>query len=351
MRQETSFKLDEQSLITPSLIQRYNAANQVEKSVNTLELQDASTELRLVLEMANQAFVKGEATAPTMERLIGRLHDLRRKNKLAIWDELARQAREHPVAKYILEDPFTRWSCEKPRGYSGDAGLIDLIYKHESKSGIIDAASKLGREIYDTTIDSEACVAVRERREILAKLVDETSERTGNAEILAVACGHLRESELVNAFDNGTINRWVALDQDDTSIAVVKETAEKHNVVTPVDGNVAGLIRRSYKIGTFDLVYAAGLYDYLSRQISIRLTQRMMEMVKPGGELLFANFSDEIATDGYMESFMNWPLILRTEDDMWDIVNSSVDRNKVDAEVFYGENRYIIYARLRKKAD
>ena len=69
------------------------------------------------------------------------------------------------------------------------------------------------------------------------------------------------------------------------------------------------------------------------------------------GEFLFANFSDEITTDGYMETFMDWPLILRSASDMWDIINASVDKNHVDAEVYYGSNRNIVYGRIRRRGD
>ena len=110
-----------------------------------------------------------------------------------------------------------------------------------------------------------------------------------------------------------------------------------------------GILRRAYKLGTFDLVYASGLYDYLPKAVGVRLLQRLIEMVKPDGELLFANFSDEITTDGYMETFMDWPLILRSADDMWDIINSALDRNTVEAEVFYGSNRNIVYGKIRKR--
>jgi hypothetical protein len=49
-----------------------------------------------------------------------------------------------------------------------------------------------------------------------------------------------------------------------------------------------------------------------------------------------------------METFMNWTLLLRGEDDMWNIINRSVDRNTVEADVFFGENRNIVYGVIRK---
>ena len=71
-------------------------------------------------------------------------------------------------------------------------------------------------------------------------------------------------------------------------------------------------------------------------------------MLKPGGSFLFANFARDIVDDGYMETFMNWALLLRSEADMWDVINASVDRNAVDAKVFFGANRNIVYGVITK---
>jgi hypothetical protein len=340
--------LDQQSIITPTLFKLHTAASQ--ESADADDFDDGKLELLLILQLAEQAFERGDTAGAVVERLIERLHMLRRKSKPATWEKLSTLAREHSVSAYLLQDPMTKWSFDKSRGYSGDAGLIDLIYGHDSTKGMVEAATELGRAIYAQTYAAPTCVAARERRDLLASLVAEAAERTRNAEILAVACGHLREAEITSAADEGTIKRWVALDQDPTSIAIVNEAQKDRDVIQTMKGSVAGLIRRSYDLGTFDLIYAAGLYDYLSREVAIRLTQRIMELVKPGGEYLFANFSDITATDGYMESFMNWPLILRSEEEMWDIINASVDRNLVDVEMFQSDNGYLYYAKIRRKS-
>ena len=109
------------------------------------------------------------------------------------------------------------------------------------------------------------------------------------------------------------------------------------------------MLADSYGLGTFDFVYAAGLYDYLSRNVAVKLTRRCMQMLKPDGVLLFANFARDIVVDGYMETFMNWALLRRSEAEMWDIVNASVDRNTVAADVHFGANRNIVYAIIRKR--
>lgn len=339
-------KLDEQSLITSQLIKKHAP---VADSVDAAALKEKTAQLALVLDLARQAFEAGEPASTTVDRLARRLHELRNQAAPAVWQQLIPVAQEHPVSAFLKQDPFTRWSYDKPRGYSGDASLLDIYYKHPSADEFVASSTPLGREIYAYTSEAASSVAGRERRDILARTVDATAERVDNAEILAIACGHLREAELSRALAENKLKRWVGLDQDPISVGTVNRDLAD-TVVEAVDGSVKGILRRAYNLGTFDLVYASGLYDYLPRAVGIRLMQRAMELVKPGGEFLFANFSDEITTDGYMETFMDWPLILRSANDMWDIINGAVDKNHVEAEVFYGTNRNIVYGVVRKHA-
>ncbi|MCQ0988922.1 class I SAM-dependent methyltransferase [Jiella marina] len=341
-----ALELDEQSLITAKLIRRYNGGASHQTAESNLE--EWIIQMSFVLDVARQGFINGEPAGTIVDRLAGRLHDIRRNAGPDIWQQLIAFAQQHPVKEYLMQDPFTRWSVEKPRGYSGDASLLDIYYKHPAAREYIEASTPLGQEIYAYTSEAASSVAGRERCEILARTVDEAADRAENAEILAIACGHMREGELSKALKENRLKRWIGLDQDPVSVGFVTRD-HAGTAIEAMEGNVKGLLRRSYKIGTFDLVYASGLYDYLPRAIGVRLMQRAMELVKPGGEFLFANFSDEITTDGYMEAFMDWPLLLRSADDMWDIINGAVDRNEVDAEVFYGENRNIVYGKVRKR--
>ena len=53
-----------------------------------------------------------------------------------------------------------------------------------------------------------------------------------------------------------------------------------------------------------DLIYAAGLYDYLGDAIAIQLTSRLLQMLAPGGggRLLIANFNPDLRDIGYLEA-------------------------------------------------
>src|SRR3954454_17945512 len=63
-----------------------------------------------------------------MNRLRASLSVLRRCLPADEWDAFGADARRHPVHSLLLESPFTRRAYSKPRGYAGDAVLMDLIY-------------------------------------------------------------------------------------------------------------------------------------------------------------------------------------------------------------------------------
>ncbi|MGC4406733.1 class I SAM-dependent methyltransferase [Rhizobium rosettiformans] len=343
---QTRFTLDGESLITPEAIAAHVVAPGTEWKDE--EFRTARTALGLTLGIALQQFEQGSEPRQIIHRTAGSLHDIRLRYSPSVWQQLIPIAQEHPVARYFLEDPFTRWSFEKPRGYSGDAQLLDFIYGHPSVADRIAGASPLGKALYNYTKDASSSVAVRERRDLLTQHVDEiASSRGSGAEILTIAAGHLREACRSVALKEGRLKRWVALDQDPMSIGSISRDFG-NTCIEAVDGSVRGILGGRHDLGTFDFVYAAGLYDYLNDKVSIKLTQRCLSMLKPNGVFLFANFATDIMVDGYMETFMNWALLLRSEPDMWRIINGSVGDSPVEGTVRFGQNKNIVYGIIRK---
>lgn len=344
---QVQIAFDGESLITPELIAADGRA--IDGHPQSEQFATARVQLGLVMNIARQRLEAGTAPAAAVGYLLETLHDMRRALDPAVWQELIPLAQDHPIAALIHQDPLTQRSFEKPRGYSGDAGLLDLIYRHPDAAETVAQSTALGQAIYDYTSHAPSCVAARERIEILARHVDAvTAARGGDSEILTIAAGHLREAELSSALRDGQIKRWVALDQDPLSVGLV---ARNHagSCIEAMPGSVRGLLGNAYGIGTFDFIYAAGLYDYLPERVAVRLTQKCLEMLKPNGVFLFANFHVDMLDAAYMETLANWPLILRSENDVWNILRSSVDMNTVDAKVELGANRNMVYGIVTKR--
>lgn len=341
-----NFAFDGESLITDAQFRAGNGSLAME---NPGELVVAKAELALLLDTALQQFQGGLDPSAIIGRLTRDLHSLRRRSHVDVWNEITLIAQSHHVADFLHQDPLTRWSFDKPRGYSGDAHLLDFIYGTGDTSAAVAMSSDLGRAIYAYTRNATSSVAVRERRDILAERVDSISKTSpAPIDVLSIASGHLREAAKSKALNEGGVRRWVAFDQDPISVGTVARDY-RGTAVEAVNGSVKSLLGNRHDLTAFDFVYAAGLYDYLPAQVGVRLTRKCLSMLKPGGSFLFANFSDETAVDGYMETFMNWPLLLRSEDDMWKIAGEGAHGVDVGTRVWFGDNRDIVYCEITKR--
>jgi extracellular factor (EF) 3-hydroxypalmitic acid methyl ester biosynthesis protein len=267
------------------------------------------------------------AATTALSRLFEGLRELRGQVPEDSWNDLRRAIQTHPLRALIHEDPMTRRSFEKPRGYAGDAVLLDYIYGEdvrEDAEGLASSAadpSPRARAVQRYATSRPAAAAVRHRRQWLAFQIDRAADRalaegrTG-ARVLSVACGHLREGHDSVALQTGAIEDFVAVDADPLSLAEVERSGWA--CVRPLQMSVARLLARSSTLGQFDLVYSAGLYDYLDDALARRLTARLFERLVPGGRLILTNFLPQVADVGYMETFMGWELIYRDLDGVRD---------------------------------
>lgn len=258
-------------------------------------------------------------------------------------------ARLHRLADHVTECPLTRHSLTRPRGYPGDAGLLDLIYRHADAQPVVEASSVAGRDVYGFTNNVSVCEAVRQRKRILAERIDQIAAARPGAEILAVACGHLREAEISAALRGGQISRFVATDQDVESLSVV-EGYRKHisPAIEAKKLSVRDFISEKHGLESFDFVYAAGLYDYLDDRIAIRLTRKLFSLLKPGGKLLVANFLTGCMEVPYMEVFMDWHLLYRSEAEIKAFAGEISDLDLGDITYYQDAHDCIGYMELQR---
>jgi extracellular factor (EF) 3-hydroxypalmitic acid methyl ester biosynthesis protein len=242
------------------------------------------------------------------------------------WRSVAPRIVEHPVRELLHEDPMTRRSFEKPRGYAGDAVLLDYIYQETD----LEQVSSTGRAVNGYATMRPAACAVRHRRDYIAYQIDRACDGAGPAggRVLSVACGHLREAQLSAAVRSGALGELVALDADAQSLALV-DRAGLDNVRT-LELSIGRLLAGRKRLGRFDLVYSAGLYDYLDDGLAERLTTRLFDCLEPGGRLLLSNFLPGVSDAGYMETFMGWELLLRDLEDIR-CFGAGVDMDEVDS--------------------
>lgn len=254
--------------------------------------------------------------------------------------------RTHAVRELVHRDPFTYRAFSKPRGYAGDAVMMDMIYGYQAAA--LSSLDALAGSVHAFCAQSPAPAAVRFRRQVLAETIDAVASAHGRRiDVVALAAGHLREADLSVAVREGRA-AVTAIDQDEESLDVIRRDY-RARLVTAVPGSVRRLVTGQQTLPACDLVYSAGLYDYLPDAVAVRLTTRLFEALRPGGTLLLANFRPDIPDVGYMEAMMDWHLIYRDDAEMLDLIEeiSVADIGAIDQ--FHDPFDNITFLRLTRR--
>jgi extracellular factor (EF) 3-hydroxypalmitic acid methyl ester biosynthesis protein len=244
-----------------------------------------------------------------MHLLVSELTTLYITTSSTSWDHLLEKGLlTHPIQDLLLQDPLTYRSFTRPRGYAGDAVLIDMIYFPQQTN--MDSVSSIGQQIYRYNTRSPLSRTLRKRMKLTADYIDKFAQSRSNVSVLSVASGHCRELKYSEAMKNGDISKFVALDHDSASLNFMRNEYKDLNLESaPL--SVSDLIKGKSQLGEFDLIYSAGLYDYLSTRFAQKLTKQLYNMLKPGGKLMLINIAQDYSEVGYLESYMNWAMVGR----------------------------------------
>jgi len=260
----------------------------------------------------------------TIEQIVTGIADhaqyvLRHTNDQVELNALRETASTHPISEYIYQCPFSAHALRQPRGYPGDAALIDYVYGHADRAADMARTTPLGRRILQATMDRSAPAAIRVQRHIVADLVSRIAAHVADARILSVGCGHARELEYIDQTLLARLAAFVAFDQDAKSLEIAARYRARPGAprIAPQCGTIMDLLKDTQLQG-FALIYASGLYDYLSDRLCQTLTRNLFDRLKPGGTMLLTNFLPETPDIGYIELFMNGSLRYRTKQQIQD---------------------------------
>lgn len=247
--------------------------------------------------------------------------------------------KSHPLTQLVLEDPYARRAMEKPRGYAGDAVMLDYIYRPQPIS-----ASVVGLAMHRATTGLSSAKSILWRRDYLAKQITSAMERVSPTQILAVASGHMRELDFIPLLQKREALEITAVDLDQMAL---KECMQSYPGIDirPIHSS-AVTIRRAKLPETFHLVYCAGLFDYLNEATSEFLLAQLYRQILPSGLLCVSNFTPQNHGRGFMEGFMDWSLILRNEQDLTRIAKSAAPGCALS--VFRDPYGNIAYLEMRK---
>lgn len=249
---------------------------------------------------------------------------------------------------FLIQDPYTRHALQKPRGYPGDASLMDFAYGHPAVDSAILGATDTGRAIYRLTSTEPLSISARRRMDFVAHLIRSAAAKRPAISVTSFASGHAREIESLTAEDLACIEVLRAVDSDQRSLAEIESCYGRVLPVRTV-ARTALRIRPGY-LGESDLVYAAGLFDYLDARHARRVLGIMASCVRPGGRLLIGNLADDASNLGYCEAIMDWWMVPRSRAQMLELGATLDGREWSCREIRVGCFRYLVADRMAQNA-
>ncbi len=250
------------------------------------------------------------------------------------WSEFDKAVRSSGLLDTLHLDPITRHSYSKPRGYPGDAVLLDYLYDFEGAA--TKARSLLcpgGAAVSQAVWNNVEAQSVRWRRDYLAREIRQAA--ANGLSVLSVAAGHMRELDILQAEPRVPV---AALDQDASSLEVV---TERHPYVTAHHTTIVDVLVGRTDICGAGLVYSAGLFDYLEDRAAVRLVRKLWDLT--GVRLIVANFAPYPVNLGSMELVMDWHLTYRNESEMRALWELALPEGRFELEVFRDPVGGVVY--------
>lgn len=254
---------------------------------------------------------------------------------------------------FIEQSPFLERTNVKPRGYAGDSILMEMLYRYE-----YIGSSSFAKFLNYHPMSIAAADAVRNRRKLICDSLNAHIEENGkeNYNALSIACGPAWEmQDFYSTSPNTKRVDLYLLDQDDEALQEAKSGIESVNKdkdlrIHYVQDSVRTLLRRSkHKIlqdESYDFIYSMGLFDYLTQPVSRALVKKIHQLAAPGARIMIGNYFIDHPDQYYMEFLMDWPLLLKSVDDMYDLAADLPGEN--DISVKFEESGAQMFLDIRK---
>lgn len=258
--------------------------------------------------------------------------------------------------KLFLSSPFGHRTYFKPLGYAGDYEMMDMIHRNQPEGN-----SLYEKLIHLLLVSQWPAASVRNRIAHLREhILNETARvsRMGKiTRILNIGCGparevqdFLRETHLSNRaeftlvdFNEETL-RYTGgkLDEAKTRFARRTPILTRQLSVYELLKNTR---RNDLGAEKFDLIYCAGLFDYLAPDTCRALINLWYDSLSPGGLMLIANMNDTKPFRNFIEFILDWQLIYRGSAE---IASFAPERCRETARVIQEPTSVNLFLHIRK---
>jgi SAM-dependent methyltransferase len=198
----------------------------------------------------------------------------------------------------LTPDTMVGHTYLKPYGYAGDFEIIEKIYAQKRHADpVIDAWDQFYHSL-------DACHAVRNRKTYFKEVM---------VKALAMGCKNvliLGSGPCMDLFEYLTENpentlQFTCVDIDEIAI---RYASEKNAAFLSNINFVHRNIFRYNTTDTYDLIWSAGLFDYLSDDQYIFIIKKMRGFLNKNGKMIIGNFSENNPSQYCMEILGDWYL-------------------------------------------
>jgi len=232
----------------------------------------------------------------------------------------------HPL---MLISPFMHRTFTKPLGYAGDYEMVNMILRNE-----YEGSNTYAKVVNSILLRSDVAEAHRNRIVRLHEVLREEATRVRalgrRLKVLNIGCGPAVEIQrfLADA-DLSEGVEFELVDFNDETLnytrSQIQQAMDRHQSkpeVTFTHRSVHEILKlasdkRIEIEPKYDLVYCAGLFDYLSDKICTRLMSLFYRWTLPDGITLSTNVHERHPVRGCLEHVLEWYLLVRNEQGMY----------------------------------
>lgn len=225
----------------------------------------------------------------------------------------------------LMCSPFAYRTFHKPLGYAGDYEMVNMMLLDP-----FQGASTYAKALNACFLSQWPAEAHRNRIVYLKKILEQESLRQAcrgkPARILNLGCGPAHEVvRFMTDSPASDFAQFTLLDFNDETLRFAQDQLERvrtqncrRTQLAFQKKSVQQLIKESTRTtpgrseaARYDVVYCAGLFDYLTERTCKQLMGLFYSWLEPGGLLVATNVDDTKPFRNMMEFMLDWHLIYR----------------------------------------
>lgn len=235
----------------------------------------------------------------------------------------------HPLT---LCSPFVHRTYTKPLGYGGDYVMVNMMLENQGQGANIYA------KVIDTAhLRSAPAEAHRNRVAMLVEVLRAEAQRLAKQgrplRVLSVGCGPAAEvQQLIREDPLAAWCEFDLLDFSEETIGYARQKISEAKAKRTLEPTVRFIHKSIHELlrdatrnledsePRYDLIYCAGLFDYLQDRVCKRVMELFCRQVDAGGLVVVTNVHPRNPYRYNMEHILEWHLVYRDEQAMQGLI-------------------------------